>query len=132
MKVFISISLSFLVFFQSVGMDMSDIFMLTDLVEHAQFHSEEHGDNFFTFLDKHYGTLKAEHEKTSQEESHKHEKLPFQHKNCQHLVTEVTVINNTFSFEKSETYYPIKHQFYYKNLYTFLERSSIFQPPKTA
>ncbi|HLS12870.1 MAG TPA: hypothetical protein VK050_11970 [Flavobacteriaceae bacterium] len=132
MKALVAISLSFLVFFQSVGMDVSDIFMLTDLVEHAKFHSEVHGDDFFTFLDKHYGTLKAEHEKTAQDESQKHEKLPFQHKNCQHLLTEVAVINNTFSFKKSEVYYPTKHHFYYKDLYSFLEKVSIFQPPRTA
>lgn len=132
MKTLVAILLSFLVFFQSVGMDISDVFMLTDLVEHAKYHSDEYGDDFFTFIEKHYGALKIEHQETAQGESHEHEKLPFQHNNCNHLLTEVIVINYKFSFEKSESYYPTKHQFYYKDLYNFLERVSIFQPPRFA
>ena len=132
MKTFVAISLSFLVFFQSVGMDMSDIFMLSDLVEHAKLHSEEHGDDFFTFLDKHYGASKEAHQETAHNENHEHEKLPFQHTNCQHLLTEVAITNYEFSIKKSEGYYPTKHHFYYQDLYTFLERASIFQPPKIA
>lgn len=132
MKTLVTISLSFLVFFQSVGMGMTDIFMLTDLVEHAKFHSEKYGDDFFTFIEKHYGSLKSEHEESQQGERHAHDKLPFQHNNCKHLLTEVVVINYKFTFEKSETYYPTKQHFFYKNLYTFLERVSIFQPPRMA
>ena len=59
MKTLFAISLSLLVFFQSVGIGISDVFMLTDLVEHAKFHSEEYGDDFFAFFDKHYGALKT-------------------------------------------------------------------------
>lgn len=130
MKALVAITLSFLVFFQSVGIGVADIFMLSNLVEHAKFHSEEYGDDFFTFFEKHYGTLKVEHEESQQGEKHAHERLPFQHNNCKHLLTEVIVINYKFSFEKSENYYSTKHQFYYKDLYTFLERVSIFQPPR--
>lgn len=130
MKILVTISLSFLVFFQSVAMDISDVFMLTDLVEHAKFHSEKYGDDFFTFIEKHYGALKSEHQESAQEENHKHDKLPFQHNNCNHLLTEVILINYNFNFEKTETYYPSKHHFFYKNLYSFLERNTIFQPPK--
>ena len=132
MKILVAISLSFLVFFQSVGLGISDIFMLTDLVEHANFHSEEYGDDFFTFFEKHYGDLKAEHQKIHQDEKSQHDKLPFQHNNCNHLLAEVIVIDYEFPLEKpaiSSTSIP---HFFYQDLYSYLERTSIFQPPQFA
>ncbi len=132
MKTLIAISLSFLVFFQSVGIGISDVFMLTDLVEHAKYHSETYGDDFLTFFEKHYGALRAEHEKNKQEENHDHEKLPFQHNNCNHLLTEVVLVAYEFPLKKSEISYPQKHHSYYQDFYSFLNKSNIFQPPKTA
>jgi len=132
MKTLIAISLSFLVFFQSVGIGMADVFMLNDLVEHAKYHSEEYGDNFLTFFEKHYGSLKAEHQQNQQEENHDHDKLPFQHNNCNHLLTEVVLMDYEFPLKKSEISYPQEHHFYYQDFYSFLNRSNIFQPPKTA
>lgn len=132
MKILFAISLSILVFFQSVGIGMSDFFMLNDLVEHAQFHSKEYGDDYFTFFEKHYGALKAEHLKSHKDENSQHEKLPFQHNNCNHLITEVVVLGYDFSLKKSVISYTTKPHFYYQDLYFFLERTSIFQPPQTA
>ncbi len=132
MKTFIAISLSLLVFFQSVGLGISDIFMLTDLVEHANFHSKEYGDDFFTFFEKHYGDLKAEHDKTHEEESSKHEKLPFQHNNCNHLLAEVIVLDYVFLLERPAISSNTLRHFFYQDLYSYLERTSIFQPPQFA
>lgn len=132
MKILIAISLSFLVFFQSVGIGISDVFMLTDLVEHAKFHSDEYGDDFLTFFEKHYGALKAEHDKSHQEENNDHDKLPFQHNNCNHLLTEVIVIGYEFPLKKTEILYSQEHHFYYSDFYSFLNRSNIFQPPRMA
>lgn len=132
MKTIVAISLSFLVFFQSVGFGMADIFTLNDLVEHAKYHSEEYGDDFLTFFQKHYGELKAEHQKSNNEEKSQHEKLPFQHNNCIHLLAEVVVIDYEFPLEKSVVSYMVNPHFYYQDLYSFLERASIFQPPKIA
>lgn len=111
---------------------MSDIFMMTDLVEHAKYHSEEYGDNFFTFFEKHYGDLKTEHQKSNKEERSQHEKLPFQHNSCNHLLAEVVVIDYVFPLEKTVVSYTADPHFYYQNLYSFLERVSIFQPPQIA
>lgn len=132
MKTIVAISLSFLVFVQSVGFGMSDIFMLKDLVEHANFHSKEYGDDYFTFFEKHYGNLKGEHQKKHQEEKSQHEKLPFQHNNCNHLIGEVIVFGYEFHLEKSTVSYTADPHFYYQDLYSFLERASIFQPPRLA
>ncbi len=132
MKIIVAISLSFLVFFQSVGLGISDIFMLKDLVEHAQFHSQEYGDDFFTFFEKHYGDLKAEHQKIHQDEKSQHDKLPFQHNSCNHLLAEVIVLGYEFPLGKKVVSYTANPHFYYQDLYSYLERTSIFQPPKIA
>ncbi|MGB3343912.1 MAG: hypothetical protein WBA61_08375 [Aequorivita sp.] len=132
MKIIVAISLSFLVFFQSVGFGVADIFMLTDLVEHVKYHSEEYGDDFLTFFQKHYGELKSEHQKSHKEEKSQHEKLPFQHNNCNHLLAEVIVGSYEFQLEKSIVSYTATPHFYYQDLYSFLERVSIFQPPQLA
>ena len=111
---------------------MADIFLIQDLVEHAQYHSEEYGDDFLTFFEKHYGDLKSEHQTNHQEEQSQHEKLPFQHNCCNHLVAEVIIMDYKFTLEKTLVTYQDDPHFYYKNLYFFAERASIFQPPKIA
>jgi len=132
LKTIVAISLSFLVFIQSAGLSISDIFLLNDLIEHAEYHSEEYGDDFFTFFEKHYGDLKAEHENSQKGEKSSHEKLPFQHNNCNHLVAEVIVVGYEFMLEKTVISYNANPHFYYQDLYSFLERTSVFQPPKIA
>ena len=132
MKTLVAISLSFLVFVQSVGLSISDIFLFSDLVEHVKYHSEEYGDDYFTFFEKHYGDLKTEHQKAQNEENSQHEKLPFQHNNCNHLLAEVVLIGYNLPLGKSVVFNTVDPHFYYQNLYSFLERASIFQPPQAA
>lgn len=129
MKTLVAISLSFLIFFQSVGFGIDDMFMLRDLTEHFKCHSEKYGDSVFDFFQKHYGSLQKEHSK--EEDSH-HENLPFQHHNCQHLVAEVILVAYEFPFKKSVVNTMAKPHFFYKDLYSFLENSPIFQPPQLA
>jgi hypothetical protein len=74
----LSISLSFVIIIQSFGVALSDISQIDEFIEHAQFHSAQYGDNVLVFISKHYGDLKAEHDKEHQEEKEEHEKLPFQ------------------------------------------------------
>ena len=130
MKILLAISLSLTVFFQSVGMEVSDILMLSDLVEHAKFHSDEYGDDLFTFFEKHYGELKAEHQATHQEEKPQHDKLPFQHHNCNHTLSEVILLGYEFPLKKPDVSFTPNHLFYYENLYLFNQGTVIFQPPK--
>lgn len=132
MKMLVSISLSLIVFFQSVGVNISDVLMVNDLVEHAKYHAEEYGDDFTAFFEKHYGSLKAEHQASNSHKDSPHEKLPFQHNNCNHLLPEVVVIAYDFMIEKAVITAEIKPDFYYQNPYSFLERASIFQPPRVA
>ncbi|MCG2419813.1 hypothetical protein K8089_12345 [Aequorivita sp. F47161] len=132
MKTIIAISLSFLVFFQSLGLGVNDILLLNKLVEHAEYHYENYGDDFFTFFEKHYGSLKAEHEKKHNEEKPEHGELPFQHISCHHVLTDVVLVPYDISILKGEILIRHSHTFYYQNLYSSLERVSIFQPPKFA
>ncbi|MDX1783225.1 MAG: hypothetical protein R3361_03620, partial [Aequorivita vladivostokensis] len=85
MKTILAISLSFLVLVQSAGLGVNDILLLGRFVEHAEYHSENYGDDFFNFVEKHYGSLKMEHQKNHNEEDEEHEELPFQHISCHHL-----------------------------------------------
>ena len=62
---------------QCFGLSIKDIGQIDELIEHAQMHNQEYGDNIFVFISKHYGELKAAHEKEHQEEKEDHEKLPF-------------------------------------------------------
>lgn len=130
MKTIFAISFSFLIAFQSVGFGIQDMFLLGKLVQHAQHHSEDHGDDFFTFMQMHYGSLKAEHQES--EESHDHDKLPFQHISCHHTLADIVIVPFELPILKSEIIIQQSHTFYYQNLYSSLEKVSIFQPPKFA
>ena len=61
-----SISLSFLILLQSFGISFNDLSQIDEFIEHAQFHSEQYGDNVFVFISKHYGELKTDHDKEHQ------------------------------------------------------------------
>lgn len=124
---------SFLILAQSLGFHANDLAELDELFNHAKFHQETYGDNFLVFMAKHYGDLKAEHEKEHREEKKDHEKLPFQH-HC-HSTTSSTYVIRDFStnflkiqvFEVDET-----HNFFYSNSYHSLEVDEPFQPPRVA
>ncbi len=73
----ISIALSSLILLQSLGLSARDMAQIDDFIEHANFHSEAYGDNVFVFISKHYGELKASHEREHREEHGEHEQLPF-------------------------------------------------------
>lgn len=132
MKSVVAIALSLLVFFQSAGLGMNDLFLLGRLVEHAEYHSENYGDDFFTFLEKHYGDLKAEHQKNHKEEQQEHEELPFQHLSCHHLLPDVVLMPFDFDLKRAEVAIQDPHRFFYQNLYSSLEKISVFQPPRAA
>jgi hypothetical protein len=132
MKRVVAIALSLLVFFQSAGWGMNDLFLLGRLIEHAEYHSENYGEDFLTFFEKHYGVLKAEHQKKHKEEQQEHEELPFQHLSCHHLLTDVVITPFDLDLKRAEVAIQKQHRFFYQNLYSSLEKVSIFQPPKAA
>lgn len=132
MKSIFAITFSFLVFFQSAGLGINDLFLLGRLAQHAEYHSENYGDDFLTFFEKHYGSLKTDHQKNHKEEEQEHEELPFQHISCHHLITDVVLVPFDLPILKGEINSQQSHTFYYQNLYSSLEKVSIFQPPQFA
>lgn len=128
----IAILLSFLIYFQGAGLGVDDLLLMGSLIEHAEYHSENHGDDFFTFLNKHYGNQKEQHHQKYEDEQQDHEELPFQHESCNHSIAEVVLVGYQYPLEKPVIVSSPEVNFHYKNLYSSLEKSYIFQPPKVA
>ncbi|MDT7830035.1 hypothetical protein RQM65_15310 [Pricia sp. S334] len=123
--------MSGLILIQSFDIAMEDIVQFDELLEHAEFHAEEYGDNIFVFISKHYGELKEQHNKDHQEEKKDHEKLPFQnHCSCSSTVAIVSdkyvVSLTSFPNLDGET------NFYYPALISSLHAIGRFQPPRSA
>jgi len=125
-----SIGTSFLILFQSFNIHLDDLVELDELIEHAQFHAEEHGDNFFVFVSKHYGELKAEHNKQHKEEKEQHEQLPFQNQ-YQTASLFVFVLNTISENQAVAETTPYKStDFFYQASYLSLAQEGLFQPPR--
>ncbi|GAL68343.1 hypothetical protein JCM19301_283 [Jejuia pallidilutea] len=107
-----------------------DILQLDELLEHAQFHKEEYGDNFFVFLSKHYGELKLDHSKNHQEEQSEHEQLPFQYQGNCALIIAFFQCNSSSHFNPIEVLNITETNFHYFNLYASLHEEELLQPPR--
>ncbi|WP_273568964.1 hypothetical protein [Maribacter halichondriae] len=126
----VSIAISLLILVQSFNIHFDDIVELDELIEHANFHSEEYGDNFFVFISKHYGELKAEHNQQHQEEKEDHEQLPFQHQ-YQSTSLSAFVLNNISDYPLSpETVVHHDANYFYQASYHSLAQEGLFQPPR--
>ena len=123
--------MSFVLLFQTFGISASDIAQLDEFIEHAKFHSEQYGDNVFVFISKHYGELKADHDKEHQEEKEEHEQLPFQ-QHSQVSSAMVFVLNTNQEFRTSEVSDLKVHTFIYKEPSSSLHSEGLFQPPRNS
>lgn len=116
---------------QSTGFHISDLVQIDDFITHAKFHSEQYGDNVFVFISKHYGELKAQHDKEHQEEQEDHEQLPFNnHQNHTTAITDFTLqffkvdIKSLINFERTS------NNFSYIPPSSSLFLETILQPPR--
>ncbi|ASV32480.1 hypothetical protein CJ263_00055 [Maribacter cobaltidurans] len=128
-KIF-SILMSFVILLQSVGLHSDDLVQIDEFIEHAKFHSEQYGDNVLVFISKHYGELKAAHEREHQEEKKDHEQLPFQH-HC-HLSSIVAYTNNPLDSELETpiiTEFKATH-FFYQAPFSSSHTKGLLQPPR--
>ncbi len=125
-----SIFISSIILLQSFGIHYNDIVQLDNFIEHAQFHNDQYGDNLIVFLSKHYGELKADHQKKHQEEKKDHEKLPFDH-NC-HIAPVMAFVTETFKAELNqlEILDFKSRNFYYQEPSSSLHSEGILQPPR--
>ncbi|WP_149274146.1 hypothetical protein [Pareuzebyella sediminis] len=129
----LSITTSLLILIQSFGIHADDLVVLDELLEHAEFHAEEYGDNFFVFISKHYGELKVEHSQKHQEEREDHERLPFQHHCHSTNLLSALVLDQVDT--PALTIHPIAERdsnFFYLVSYHSLALGELFQPPRHA
>ncbi|MGP1994039.1 hypothetical protein D9V96_019310 [Zobellia laminariae] len=130
MSKLLSISLSFVVLLQSFGVSLCDVSQIDEFIEHAQFHSEQYGDNVLVFISKHYGELKATHDKEHQEEKEDHEQLPFQHQSHFSSATAFVLIAYKEHFKSFEISEYKSHNFFYQAPSSSLHSEGILQPPR--
>ena len=125
-----SILLSFSILLQGLNFHVSDMMELKVLVKHLEEHKSSYGDDLFTFLDKHYGDLRQEHDREEHKGSNEHEKLPFKHKVCQ--LNAGILIHTSGVSERQLDPVPTHNvqNYYYLDNYSFLNQSDIFQPPQ--
>jgi len=127
-----AILLTSLILVQSLHIDYDDIVQFDELIEHAQFHKAEYGDNFFVFISKHYGELKADHNQKHQEEEQEHKQLPFQCSDHMLLIT-AFFIQDTFSELEIIEFMEINTvNFHYHSSLSSLHKKGLLQPPKHA
>lgn len=125
-----SIVLSTVILLQSFGLHIDDLVQIDEFIAHAQFHSEQYGDNVLVFISKHYGELKVAHDQEHQEEREEHEQLPFQHNSQTLCVTDFT-FNSSF-LELNDLILPEfrTFNFYYQAPFSSLHSEGILQPPR--
>lgn len=128
-----AIQIAFLILVQGVSFNFSDLVQLDELLEHAQFHKDEYGDNFLVFLSKHYGELQAEHSERHQEEEPEHQKLPLNHQLSPLLVLSPFIIDHQRYTDLSLDYaFQEDPGFYYHFSKSSLHTQGIFEPPRHA
>ena len=126
----VSIVLSSMILLQSIGVTVHDLAQLGNFIEHAQYHKQHHGDTIFVFISKHYGDLKANHEREHHNEKRDHEQLPFHHQSHMCAIS-VFILNiqdhNIARFEFLEFQ---NDNFIYKEPSSSLYTEDMFQPPR--
>ncbi len=130
MSKFFSILFSTVILLQSFGMQADDLVQIDEFITHAQFHSDQYGDNVLVFISKHYGELKAAHDQEHQEEREDHEKLPFQNQSHTLSVTDFTLNSvvpelNALDLPEFRTF-----NFQYTAPLSSLHLEGILQPPR--
>jgi hypothetical protein len=130
MNKFIVIFYSLLILLQSFNINIEDISKFSALLEHANYHQEMYGDNFFEFLSEHYGEQMASHIDKHEE----HEDLPFKdnHHIFTHINTAFTLSQNTTYSFLCQSFEEAPLNFFYKDPFSLFEKPIVFQPPKLA
>ncbi len=125
-----SILLSFVILVQGFGLHVNDIAQLDEFIEHAEYHSEQYGDNVIVFISKHYGELKADHEKENQDEKEDHDQLPFQHQSHMSAST-AFIISPQIEEIKTTDFSEFKtNNFHYQASSSSCYLEGLLQPPK--
>lgn len=128
-----AIVLSALLLLQGLPMGTGDLARLDELLEHARYHKEQFGDSFLTFLDKHYGDLKEDHDRSHQEERQQHEQLPFQQGPTQAFAQTCFLPGERFEWNTpEETPDTVSPPAYSAPALSSVCLGGVFQPPRGA
>lgn len=120
---------STLILVQCLNISFEDISKLNVLLEHAEYHHDMYGDNFFEFLTEHYGADMMQH----QNDHKQHQNLPFKHhKDCTHIVFDFTIGPQFHLDNSQQSFTEFPFNFFYKESSSSFEKRSVFQPPKLA
>ncbi|WP_298494359.1 hypothetical protein [uncultured Algibacter sp.] len=119
-----------LILIQSFNINIEDISKFNALLQHADYHKEIYGDNFFKFLSEHYGEQMASH----QTKHKQHDDLPFkdEHHVFSHINSSFTLFETITYSSFSLSYINVTLNFHYKESNSLFEKTSVFQPPKLA
>jgi len=121
--------LAIFILFQSMFTNINILFEITEMVEDYKLHQTKYGDNFATFISKHFGDLKESHKEQHKEE-HKHHNHPI-HSELNSMVYEVCVLQQCdFSINTMIKIISRTDNFYYQDKFSTFEKQKIFQPPQ--
>ena len=109
---------------------MKDILEVDALFRHLEYHLSSEGDDLYSFLAKHYGSQKVDHEHKSQSDNQNHEKLPFKDKAHQNSNTVVMALTSNTSRDLVESTISSRSKFHHEDTYSYLQQKDFFQPPR--
>tara|TARA_B100001109_G_scaffold254410_1_gene254038 strand:- start:3606 stop:3947 length:342 start_codon:yes stop_codon:yes gene_type:complete len=113
-----------------MNIHLGDLTKLDELIEHAAYHQEEFGDDWFAFFQKHLGSEKEKH--LHEEHPEEHEKLPHHDHLCSTVLSVVILQEEKKSLNFTKSFSKEKKTINYIEHYSFLAPTDIFQPPKQA
>ena len=119
-----------LILLQSFQISVSDLVQMDELMEHARYHKQQFGDDFISFISKHYGADKKQHDQQHKEERPQHEQLPFQQ------LLQSGIVHTFFFTDSMQVLLPpsVESQtqpgFHYLLCRASGFQSGIFQPPR--
>lgn len=125
MKKFVTYLLCSLMLCQVFQLDLSQFSKFKNLVEHYQFHQEEFGDDFWSFVDLHYGKQQNQHE--SEHDDHEHLPVNDCHHFCHHSIY---LSSNTYEIPILSANISSEVDINHSDNFSFLAISEVFQPPK--
>ena len=127
MQRILNISLATLILFQGMFAFIDISFELEEIHEDFAIHQARYGDSFTTFLSKHFGALKEQHQEEHQQEHQEHK-----HQNEMELNThfDYFIANATISIPKKILISSQEANYYYQDLFSNFEKQKIFQPPR--
>jgi hypothetical protein len=107
-------------------MNIDDLVKIPELYEHYKEHQIKDGDDFFSFINKHYGSKENSHHS---EDPDNHDDLPFHHNN-HHVCVDINFDLPPFYnivFERPNHSRP---SFFYSDPITTFAVNTLYHPPK--